>query len=163
MTEKQYKKMTDKIRCNKSIEKLLIVMCEYIPKIIVLIYAITSFYLALNKSSKLYLYIIVPAADLICVSLFRKAVNSKRPYENYNYEPIGKYKKDKGESFPSRHTSSAVIIAMACYYVNPVSGIFMWGLAVMVGGTRILCGVHYPKDVLGGTIISIIFGMIGFL
>ena len=162
MTEIQYKTMMEKIRKNRNIEKALIIMCEYIPKLIIMIYVVCSIHLLIQKSSRLCLFIIVPAADLIFVSLFRKAVNSKRPYENYNYKPIGKYKKDKGESFPSRHTSSAAIIAMACYYINPVFGIIMWSLAVIVGGTRILCGVHYPKDVIGGMVISIIFGIFGF-
>ncbi len=162
MTEKHYIKITNYIRGKEKLNNILISLCKNTPKLIIVIYILWIGILLINRDKKLYPFIFVPAINLILISIFRKILNRKRPYENYSYRPIGKYKRGKGESFPSRHTSSGVIIAMACYYVNPVLGGIMWILAFIVGITRILCGLHYPSDVLGGAAISIIFGILGF-
>lgn len=162
MTENQYIKLTNYIKEKRKIMNILIFLCDNIPKLIVTIYCFSIIYLWINKDVHVYKFAIIPALNLIFVSLFRKIINRRRPYEVYNYEPIGKYRKDKGQSFPSRHTSSGVIIAIACYHINPVFGIIMWSLAIIVAATRILCGVHYPGDVFSGIIISILFGVIGF-
>ena len=67
-----------------------------------------------------------------------------------------------GKSFPSRHTVSAFIIAMAFLYVNTNLGIIMLCLATAIGLTRILSGVHFVRDVVGGAAIGIFIGIIGF-
>ena len=162
MSEKQYIKLTNYIRNNKIAMKMIIFLCKNTPKLIVTIYTLSIVFLWINKDERVYKFAIIPAVNLFFVSIFRKIINRKRPYEVYRYEPIGKYKKDKGQSFPSRHTSSGVIIAIACYHINPVFGIIMWSLAIIVAATRILCGVHYPSDVFSGIIISVLFGVFGF-
>ena len=71
-------------------------------------------------------------------------------------------KNKKGQSFPSRHTVSAVIIAMSVFYINKIWGIIMFAVATFVGVLRILAGVHYVKDVLTGIVMGVLFGVIGF-
>ena len=160
MTEKQYVNMTNYIRKNKFLEHVIINLSKYIPKFIIIIYIISSIYLIATKNQKAFNFLFIPFVNLVFVSIFRKIVNSKRPYDKFDYEPIGKYKKGKGQSFPSRHTSSATIIAIASFYLNPILGVIMSILVLIVGVTRIICGVHYPKDVIGGVIISITCWMI---
>lgn len=162
MTEKQYIELTNFCRKTKLREKSIIFFCRYSPVSVIFIYAITIFYLTIIKSPKLFLFIILPAIDLIFISLLRRIFNKPRPYDELNYEPLGKYKKGKGQSFPSRHTASAFIIGMACIYVNKIYGSIMLILAVLIAASRIISGVHYPKDVFSGGIISLVLGYIGF-
>lgn len=162
MTEKQYMAVTNFCRKTKFREKTIVFFSKFSPISVILIYSITMFYLAIIKSPKLFLFMIVPAIDLIFVSVLRKILNKPRPYDELNYEPLGKYKRGKGQSFPSRHTASAFIIGMAFLYINKTYGLLMLVLAVLIAISRIISGVHYPKDVLAGASISLILGYIGF-
>ena len=51
---------------------------------------------------------------------------------------------------------------MACLYLNHTYGFIVMFIAIIVGVTRVLAGVHYPTDVIGGAVISILFGVVGF-
>lgn len=162
MTENQYKIITNFFRKNKFRKKSIEILCKYSPRLVVIIYICTSMFLYLKNDRRLILFLLIPALNLIFVSMFRKILNVPRPYDVYDYEPLASYEKGKGKSFPSRHTASAFIIAMACLYLNYTYGFIMMIIAIVVGATRVLTGVHYPRDVIGGAIISILFGYIGF-
>ena len=102
--------------------------------------------------------VIIPAVTFISVSVFRKIFNNKRPYEEIDFIPI--IPKDKqGQSFPSRHCASIFIIAMTFLYINVYIGIFYLLLGVLMCICRVIGGVHYIKDVIGGGVISIIIGL----
>jgi membrane-associated phospholipid phosphatase len=55
-----------------------------------------------------------------------------------------------GQSFPSAHTATAVGFAAALTWLYPQGRLLFTVLAVLVGCQRIVCGAHYPSDVLIG-------------
>lgn len=57
-----------------------------------------------------------------------------------------------GNSFPSGHTTTIfVIVGVLCLHRFPLSfKLGLLGVALLVGLSRIACGVHWPLDVLGG-------------
>ena len=74
--------------------------------------------------------------------------DQKRPYVVYDFTPLI-VKEKKGQSMPSRHVFSAFVIAMSALYICIPLGIFMMLLAVIMAFERVICGVHFPKDVIG--------------
>lgn len=58
-------------------------------------------------------------------------------------------------SFPSNHSMNSMAVAttlLACG--NPVGWFFLpW--SILLGASRVVCGVHYVTDVLGGFVIGI--------
>ena len=55
-------------------------------------------------------FIAIPALCFLAVTIFRKVVNKKRPYEKLPIQSLIK-KDKKGQSFPSRHVFSIFLIA----------------------------------------------------
>ena len=102
--------------------------------------------------------ILTPFTSFILVSVIRKCIDAKRPYEKYNIKPL--FVKDtKGESMPSRHVFS--IIAMCWLYVSVPVGIIMLMLVAIMAASRVLAGVHFVRDVVAGFAVGIICGIAG--
>ncbi len=106
--------------------------------------------------------IYVPLSILIEVTLLRKIVNKERPYEKYETEPVIN-RDGKGQSFPSRHTASAFIIAMCAIPVSLPLTIALLIISASIGLTRIFAGVHFISDVIMGAFISVVTGFIFFV
>lgn len=163
MNEQQYIKITSYFRKTKLREKIVIYLCKYTPLIVVFCYFATLTTLLISKSEKLILFLLIPATNFIFITFLRKILNRPRPYDVFNHIPLVKYTSGKGKSFPSRHTSSAFIIAISYFYINYVYlGLFMLIVAIIIGLSRIIAGVHFPKDIIAAIVISIIWAFIGF-
>lgn len=150
--EKFYQKMLYTIRQYPYIEKTIIQLCHILPYITFCIYPCVLFYLFITKNTLFYSTLWKPFTAFIIVSIFRKVVNRKRPYESMNIEPLLEHK--QGESFPSRHTVSAFIIALVCLKVNVSLGTFTLIVAILIGTSRIVAGVHYISDVIVAILIA---------
>lgn len=158
-----YKKITAPVQSSPLLMNILKLSYYILPPVTAIIYFILTAWLFINKDYKtLFKVVVIPFITFMFVTVFRKIVNKKRPYTAEDITPLICRDK-KGESFPSRHTASLAIISMAGIYCNLTLGIILWIMTIIQGLVRILCGVHYPKDIIAGIIISILFGMLFFL
>ncbi len=57
-------------------------------------------------------------------------------------------------AFPSGHTSTAVAVACALAYADPLAGVASFLIAALVAFGRVGVGVHYPTDILGGAVVG---------
>lgn len=164
MKEEQYKLVTEYFSCTKTRTNTIKALHDVLPMIMIVFYPLQLLCLGINdgfKSEAFLKMLIIPLFVLILVTAIRYIVNAKRPYEVYDYSPAVP-KNTKGKSFPSRHTASAFIIAMAFLYIKLELGIVMLVLAAAIGATRVVAGVHFIRDVVGGAMISVVIGLLGF-
>jgi len=71
-----------------------------------------------------------------------------------------------GHSFPSGHTSQIFFLAalISHYHHFALSGwLILYGVALLVGITRIYVGMHYPRDVMGGAALGTAWGLFGVI
>lgn len=156
--EKFYQTMLSNIRKHPLLQKIIMGFTRYIPIITFIVYSILLVYLLYTQNTLLAKTLYKPLASFLTVTLLRKAINRKRPYEAMAIDPLIEHK--QGESFPSRHTVSAFAIALACLQVNSLLGTIMLILAFVVSCSRILSGVHYISDVLSAVIIALIISFL---
>lgn len=156
--EKYYKKMLKYIHHSPKLKKVIIDVCHYFPYIPFSIYPIILIYLFITHHPLFITTLLKPLFAFLLVTIFRKVINRQRPYEKMNITPLLQHK--LGESFPSRHAISAMIIALVCMDVNMVLGTFALIIAFMICLSRILAGVHYISDVFVSIVIAIIIYII---
>jgi membrane-associated phospholipid phosphatase len=71
--------------------------------------------------------------------------------------------RERGRSFPSGHTSQTFfLVTLLChrFQFNLLAILTLYGVALLVGFTRIYVGAHYPRDVIGGAILGCIWGVL---
>lgn len=67
-------------------------------------------------------------------------------------------KTDNEPSFPSGHALAMFAIAAAVYHYNKKAGMLLYVTAILTGISRVVVGVHYPSDIIGGAVLGIIVG-----
>lgn len=128
-------------------------------------YLLALLMLMLARDLRLIRVLLVPAACFVACTLLRPIIGRQRPYDAFHAEPAGSYRPGKGKSMPSRHTASAAAIALAVAYAFPSAWLIacMAMLCFVIAGLRVLCGQHYPSDVLAALLLSGAISLIGYV
>lgn len=143
----------------KAARYILRFVYKLLPMVMLVAYPVLLVHVYFTDLQSLPKLVLVPMHVFLGVTLLRVIIDEQRPYERFD-TPSVFHKTTKGKSFPSRHTASAFIIAMAFLYVN-----FWWGMiamliALLIELSRIMAGAHYIHDVMAGMAISIVAGWI---
>lgn len=63
---------------------------------------------------------------------------------------------ESGYSFPSGHAIFFFALGAALYLYNKKWGVWFFAVSFLMGIARIIAGVHYPSDILGGMVLGVI-------
>jgi len=99
----------------------------------------------------------------LVVEFLKVLIHRTRPYNKLKkMRTVGSLA--GGRSFPSGHTSQTFFMAtlLSHYFQVDISvWLMLYFIALSVGITRIYLGMHYPRDVIGGAILGVAWGVIG--
>jgi membrane-associated phospholipid phosphatase len=59
-------------------------------------------------------------------------------------------------SFPSGHATSFMALGVAIFLTHKKAGYVFMLLALLIGLARIVAGVHFPVDILGGFVLGVL-------
>ncbi len=80
----------------------------------------------------------------------------RRPERAKHHVAIGRrVRMPRTRSFPSGHAASGFAFASGVASAAPFPGIALTGLAALVAYSRVHTGVHYPGDVIAGSVIGV--------
>ena len=127
-------------------------------------YLFSLLLLLLRQDARIVRALLVPAACFLAATALRPAIDRKRPYDRFDAPPVGRYRRGKGKSMPSRHTASAAAIAFAVIYAFPgwPLGVCMTALCLLIAALRVLAGQHYLLDVLAAIALSALLSAVGY-
>lgn len=145
-------------------KKIIVFLTKFTCDLFFIMYLIGGIYLIINFNkygyTELFRYIFVPFIAFLTARIIRNKIKAKRPFEKMEIKSLIYHK--GGNSFPSNHSTSAMVLAMALGYLFPLFIFYFIILAIITGILRIMAGVHYPIDVLMGLFIGFVFGYLGF-
>lgn len=94
----------------------------------------------------------------ILAKILKILIHSSRPFDLF--EQVKPLFLETGYAFPSGHTLVASAIAFTLFFINKKAGYVFIFFTLLIGLARIIVGVHFPIDILGGFVFG---GVISYL
>ena len=67
---------------------------------------------------------------------------------------------EAGYAFPSSHATFFMALAVALFFNHKKAGYLFMFFALLIGIARIMTGVHFPSDILGGFALGVIISLL---
>jgi undecaprenyl-diphosphatase len=142
---------------SKFFDGLVIFFADYLQYFLGIVFLAALSYSAWSRKEKIKIFLITALSMIISrfgiVELIRYLYHRPRPFVAYSVNQLvsnGSY------SFPSGHAALFFAMAMAIYFYNKKWGYWFFIAAILMGAARVIAGVHYPTDILGGAAIGIL-------
>lgn len=126
-------------------------------------------YILTNYSRRRWLIILffgvtIFLSDTMCSHLIKKNVERQRPCHNKEMVVNSRVHCGHGYSFPSSHACNHFAIGLFLFLLfSAFSYRFLFLIwAGLIGLCQIYVGVHYPTDVIAGSILGLCIGYISF-
>lgn len=112
--------------------------------------------LAGDQKKRFIVYAIVGAVfTIVLAKLGSHLHHDPRPFVTGHFTPYFSHAPDNG--FPSDHTLLASFLAFTVWHYRRRAGWWLLGIAVLIGLSRVIAGVHHMQDIIG----SIVFALVG--
>ncbi len=163
MTAQGYQSCTDWLNHTPKRRQFFLFLFRRLPLVPAISYAGAVLFLFVTQHAVRFHFLLVPAVTFLAATFLRKALNFPRPYDQLAYTPFLPVHPGKGKSFPSRHSASAVAIALAFGAVNGWAGLAFGLIALAIGVCRVIGGAHFWRDVIAGWLFPLPFALLYLL
>ncbi|MCX6737982.1 MAG: phosphatase PAP2 family protein [Candidatus Parcubacteria bacterium] len=136
---------------------LFIFLAKYLQYLLVILFLAFLFFVQKKNKEKIHIFLITIFSAIVArlgvVELIRLFYHRPRPFIIHNVHQLIP---ESGYSFPSGHSAFFFAIATAIYFYNKKLGIIFFIAAIFMNVSRIIVGVHYPSDIIGGMFVGVI-------
>ena len=140
-------------------------LAAYSQYFLVVVFLLLLYFAVYSKQKKLYIFGVTTLSIIIArfgiTEIIRFFYHRPRPFLALQINKLlssGWFYSDKEWSFPSGNSAFFFAMAMSIYLYNKKWGIGFFVAAILMNISRIIAGVHYPSDILGGVIVGILVG-----
>lgn len=155
-------------------DKFIIFCAEYLPYVVIIF---VIFFIIKNNSDQLFdwqkpfeevklkfnklVFIFTPVGvGWVSVSILKDIFQAPRPFILFSEKVNPLFIHGGLDSFPSGHATFFAALALSTYFINKKLGLLCFIVAILVGLSRIIAGVHFPLDIIVGYIFGIIVSLI---
>lgn len=144
-------------------DALIVFLASYLQYLLIAAFLVLLYVAAYSRREKFYIFwttiISIAVARGIITEIIRFFYHRPRPFLVYQLHPlIAEHK----WSFPSGHAAFFFAMATAIYLYNKKWGMWFFIATLIMTISRVVAGVHYPSDILGGMIIGILIAYATF-
>ncbi len=141
-----------------------IFLADYLPYIVVIlaglfllfhhevIWAENPFRVFMEKKKEILLVFVSAFAAYFVSVILKILFHTSRPF--MELKEVSSLFAQTGYAFPSGHASFFAALAMAIFFLHKKAGFVFMLFALLIGLSRIVAGVHFPVDILGGFILG---------
>ncbi len=102
------------------------------------------------------LFSIISLGGYLVSKVLKSIFHIQRPFIEMNFIPVVP---ESGFSFPSSHATVFAALSIFAFSLNKKLGVIFSILTIFIGLSRMVLGVHYPSDILGGFVVGAIFSL----
>ena len=136
-------------------DELIVFLAAYLPYVLIVVFLALVFFSQYQKREKLQILFVTGMSTLIArygvVELIRFFYHRPRVFTDL---PVHQLLTSDKWSFPSGHATFFFAMATAVYLYNKKWGIGFFIAATLMGASRVIAGIHYPSDIVGGALIG---------
>jgi len=142
-----------------------IFLASYLQYFLIAAFLLLLFFSAYSKREKIYIFCTTIISSVIARFVITEAIrffyHRPRPFVS---RAVIQLIPENEWSFPSGHSAFFFAMAAAIYLYNKKWGLWFFIAAILMNISRVVSGVHYPSDILGGMIIGtfIAYGIFRF-
>lgn len=141
-------------------DKIVVFTAVYFPFIVVILAG--TFLLFCKKWKEIILVFFSGGLAVFVALVLKFLFHNPRPFlaltDVYSLFP------ETGFSFPSGHATFFSALAVSLFFIHKKAGYIFMFFAFIIGLARVIAGVHFPIDILGGfifgTLVSLLFNFI---
>lgn len=111
-----------------------------------------------SKFKEMFITFFPAVFSWLFATIIKKIIVTPRPFVLFDQvNPL--FVHGSLDSFPSGHAMFFATLATSLFFVNKKLGLLFSFIALVVGLSRVISGVHFPVDILTGYISGIIIGL----
>jgi undecaprenyl-diphosphatase len=141
----------------------IVFLASYLAYIAGIFFLALVFFSQYSKRKKWELLLVVGISALVArfgvTELVRLFIHRPRPFLSL---PVHQLLTDSAWSFPSGHATFFFALSTAVYLYNKKWGIWFFIATILITVSRVIAGIHYPSDIVGGALIGIMVAYVTF-
>lgn len=142
---------------SRLLDSVIIFLANDLAYVVIAALIALVFFLNYAKREKWKLLIVAGVSSLVArygaTELIRFFYHHPRPFAAL--PNVHQLFNETSWSFPSGHATFFFALATAVYLYRKQWGSWFLGAATIIAVSRVIAGVHYPSDILGGVVIGI--------
>lgn len=143
-----------------SSDRLIVFFARDFAYLLVIVFLIWLWIAKMPKKEKVLFFLSTCIAESISLGIFTQSArlfyHHLRPY--LAIPSVTALLTETTYSFPSGHTVFFFTLSALLYQHNRMLGRLFFLSSVIIGLTRVIAGVHYPLDILGGAVLGLLVG-----
>jgi membrane-associated phospholipid phosphatase len=145
-------------------DKVFIFTAVYLPYLVIIAVGVfllmhhevfraqNTWQIVVEKKKELSLVFVVSGFAWVVSQLLKFFIHLPRPFVKFT--DISPLISESNFAFPSGHATFFAALATAIFLIHKKVGYFFMFLAFLIGISRIIVGVHFPLDILGGFVLG---------